>query len=932
LNIDEKKIFFALSPHINYYHSYRGDSQGVAGFGKDIEIMANILDTLDLIEDNGFSFDSMKISWDYADNFWSIQLQREFQEDILDRVVERCKQKKDEVIIGSWANVGQPMLDTEEFLQDHAWHLENDMGIGLNQLFPARVAPYARTQEIMFTQGMIELYNKMGIDGICMYYSTYAFDSLRPIIYPRLNTNQRYGLVKFNSSVSKSSTLLIPTYGFGDVVDYFSIKRWFKIIRRMQEKGEIDGHALILINFDMDAHYWTGIKLPRMLRWIPKTGGLMEFAKAVDQLEYVEFANLMDIIPKLPIHGECTCYPDVADGLWNGFYSWAQKYDNTRFWTFGQKARWLKCVSDTLVSNNYVKNKAGPINKLIRDKSDLVESYIKNKCLFASTTNFGLSTPRLHPQRIKTAISYVYRAHKAAKEACEIALNEISGQLNEKGNNSHYSLHIFPIINRGLSNEEKVNLDSDIILKLPLPHQLSKQLFDNHKNISIEGDLEYRIYREEPELGVMLECIIPKTLFKSEQKSLKLNLHLSTDEKPAYKGDNDLLATNSTLSNKYIKISFDSQAKINSFKLNEVEYGYPDFLETAVAFGDKTAPNRFSSSKNRIKVLRDGSDQFSAAIVLSSEFEILEGFTVTSKKKLTLYAHQPYLYVDCEVNFCDIQGEDIFVNDTSSVYTTYDDRWREVMPCEIKPNITGNEEYLRIWKKNYFGRISYFDLDMEKVDSRNADIDCLVANISDGWMALTNRKKGLLVGYNSLKAANFAFTPLKIRKKGFADLGNQEVRINPFGNYHGELLRYWTLGCGHAAILGEKFSNHNQSAAPSYSGKLLKFNLILAPYLGDKPSSEIISCADHYCLTPLTLLRKTENGEIYNFNEDIMELGEYLKQEFNIDDVVTMNYLEWVKYINKDFDPSKPEEQLKEGLNMDLKTMLMMLIDGIRGL
>jgi hypothetical protein len=357
LNIDEKKIYFALSPHINYYHSYRGDSKGVAGFGKDIEIMGKILDKLDKIEDGDFSFGPMKISWDYADTFWSIQLQREFQENILDRVIERCKQKKDEVIIGSWANTGQPMLDTEELMQDITWHFENELGIGLRQLFPGRVAPYARTQETMFTQGMIEIYNKIGVKGICMYYSTYAFDTLRPFLYPRLNANQRYGLVQLNSSVSKSSTLLIPTYGFGDVVDYFSIKRWFKLIRKMQEKGQIDGHALLLINFDMDADYWTGVKLPKIVRWMPKTGGLREFAKAVDKLNYVEFANLIDIIPKLPVHGECICYPDVADGLWNGFYSWAQKYDNTKFWTYGQKARWLKCVSDTLVSNNLVKNK-----------------------------------------------------------------------------------------------------------------------------------------------------------------------------------------------------------------------------------------------------------------------------------------------------------------------------------------------------------------------------------------------------------------------------------------------------------------------------------------------------------------------------------------------------------------------------------------------
>ena len=254
------------------------------------------------------------------------------------------------------------------------------------------------------------------------------------------------------------------------------------------------------------------------------------------------------------------------------------------------------------------------------------------------------------------------------------------------------------------------------------------------------------------------------------------------------------------------------------------------------------------------------------------------------------------------------------------------------MPCEIKPKIIGDKDYLRVWKKNYFGKVSYFDLDMEKVDSRNANIDCLVANITDGWMTLTNKEKGLLIGYNSLKAANFAFTPLKIKKSGFSKPEGQEVRINPFGNYHGELLKYWTKGCGHAAILGEKFSNHNQSAAPSYSGKNLKFDLILAPYLGDKPPTEIISFANHYCLPPFVVVKKLKSEKIEIPQTDILELGEELKREFDIDDIISMNYLEWVNHVNKNFDPSAPEEQLKEGLNMDLKTMLIMLIDGIRGL
>jgi len=425
LNIEQKKIYLVLSPHINYYHSYRGDSRGDAGFGKDLKMMRGILDELDRIEDVGFKFGNTRITWDYGDTFWSIQLQKEFQQDVLDRVIERCKKGKDEVLIGSWGNVAQPILDTEEFIQQHKWFLENSMGIGLNQLFPGRVAPYARTQETMFTQGMIELYNKLGVEGICIYYSMYGFDVARPFINPRLDWNQRYGVVKFNSTITDASCLMIPMYGFGDILDYCSIKRWFEIIRQKQKSGVISGHALIFLNFDMDYENWIGLKLPKFLNWMPNSRGLMEFAEAVDQYDYAEFTNLLEIIPKLKVQGETLLREDVADGMFNGYYNWAQKFNNTKFWTIGQSARWLKCISDTLISEGLVKNSKSEINNFLRNTNDSADSYLKNKILFASTTNFGMAMPFLHSDRRKTAMSYVLKSFIASEKAVNLATREM---------------------------------------------------------------------------------------------------------------------------------------------------------------------------------------------------------------------------------------------------------------------------------------------------------------------------------------------------------------------------------------------------------------------------------------------------------------------------------------------------------------------------
>jgi hypothetical protein len=931
LKLDDKKIYFILSPHINYYHSYRGDSRGIAGFGNDLNIMRTILDILEEIEDMGYSFGKMRMTWDYGDTFWSIQLQKEYQQDILDRVIDRCKKGKDEVLIGSWGNVAQPILDTEEFLKQHEWFLENSMGIGMKQLFPGRIAPYARTQETMFTQGMIELYNKLGIEGFCVYYSVYPFDVGRPFLYPRLNANQRYGLVKFNSSISNASMIMIPTYAFGDVVDYFSIKRWFKLIRKMQEKDEITGHALLFFNFDMDVDLWLEQKLPKFLKWIPKTRGLYEFADAVDELDYVEFANLLDIIPKLEIYGETTLYPDAADGYNNGFYNWAQKYDNTKLWTVGQRARWLKCLSDTLISQNLAKSKKVEINKYIREDNDSSESYIKNKLLLASTTNFGLSVPFIHPNRIKTGMSYALKAHKAAEKAVKLAIEEATLEISKKIDTDNYIITICPIINRGITPQEKSLIKSSIFIRIKIPQELSDEIIKNAKTLNVKN-LKYGLYKDDFNSDLYFETFIPKELFEPENIFIS-EISLEASAKSLIKDNGTIKATLQTLYNEVFKLELNSKGEIISLNFKGENFACPKFLESAVTFGETGKAKRFSPNQNRIEIIRDGNDGFSASIKIISDFEILSGCNIHSEKNVTLYSGIPLIFVDVKMSLCSIKGESTVEDGSAFVTEKYDNRWQEVIPCEIKPNLIGNKDTLRIWKRNFLGKATYFDLNMWEVDSRNSDIDCLVNNISDGWMALSDRKKGILIGFNSLKSANFAFSPIKVRGKGFGDgyKRGQQVRINPFGNYFGDILRYWTEGSGHAFKFTRKLLTHQvQPTAPTYSGKNLDFKLIIAPYTGDQPSEMILSSADHFSLPPLIMIGKKNDLRMINNYSFLGEFAETLKIEYDIGELMKISYLEWVREVNKNFDP-KAEEKPHGMINLSIGDLLMMLIDGIRG-
>jgi hypothetical protein len=938
LNLSEQKIYFIISPHINYYHSYRGDSRGVDGFGKDLNLMRAILDKLDEIEDQGLCNGEMRVTWDYSDTFWSIQLQQEFQEDVLDRVIERCSQGKDEVLIGTWGNVGLPFLDTEEFLQNYEWLMENSMGTGLKQLFPGRIAPYIRAQETMFTQGMIELYNKCDIKGVCNYYSVYEFDVGRPFIYPRLTPNQRYGLTKFKSTISDASCLMIPMYAFGDVLDYCSIKRWFKLIRKMQENGEITGHALLFFNFDMDYENWIGVDLPKFLQWMPNTGGLLEFAEAVDELEYVEFANLIDTIPKLDVHGDVCIRQDIADGYWNGYYNWAQKYNNTKFWTVGQRARWLKSATNTMISEGIVGKRKEQVNELLYGENDQSDSYIKNKILFASTTNFGLALPFQHPHRRKTAMKYGLSAYKASQKAIEYALEDFGDTLQKIELKDKNVLFIQPIFDRGISKREKERINSPILVK----HAFEKEIFDK-----LRGENEYLRLRTPTENGeeiqhkfkvnreenlYHLEAILPQSLFKNLNTDVPHLVIETTNEPPRYSSDT-LIARENILKNDKIQIEVNNKGFISTVQCNGKDFACPKFLECAVSYGPEGEIKRYGPREQNVQVINDGRRGFSASLKFNSEFEILPGKEVKTEKVLTLYSGLPYLFIDVSMEVPEIKGKSTSEDGVEFVKEAFNEKWKEIMPCEIKPNIFGKENYLRIWKKNFLGVVDYFDLNMKLVDDKNADIDCLVSNLSDGWMALSNREKGLLIGFNALKAANFAFAPIKLRDKGFKDCrkDHQQIRINPFGTYFGRSLHYWTAGNEHAQTLLPKMMRQKKSTAPTFSGKTLSFELLLCPYKGDKPPEQVQSMVNHYSFSPLLLLKPKNHSKLYhNFDKYNKHVEELIKGH-DIEDLMDMDYLEWVRKVNRNYDPTQPEKIPETSMNLGLKTLLTLLIDGIRG-
>lgn len=953
MNIEEKQIYLVLSPHLNYYHSFRGDSEGTSGFGLDLEIMDNIVKTVSRLEDQGYSQGKIPISWDYADLFFTIPLQQKYQPDILKIVKKRLQANLDEVTVGSWGNCAPSILDGEEFRTQINWFMEDDLGYGITQIFGVKPTPYIRTQEMMYTPGMIEHLQALGIEGILLYYSVIPFDVTRPFLKPKLDWEQQYGLVKLQSTESSASITMVPTYGFGDILDHLSLKCWIKEIRSKQQSGEIQGHALLCINFDMDSYTWKGISMPKLLQWMPNIGGITELIHTAEKFPYVQISTLNNAISHLQVKGSVVLREDTADGCFNGYYNWAQKYSNTFYWTVGERARYLKSCVQTLLSKNLISEQTAKINTLLFGNGSKDNTYLKNHILFSSTTNFGMSMPFNHPHRQKTAMIYGLNAHNKAEEAFSIALQEFIESLSNTSNEvakvdseQRWDVFILPIDIQGKDAQEIVNLPSQLFFSTPLPNGMNPLLCDvQSSDVGIKNNFHFEVNSDKME-GICSADILKNrnfVKFQVHDKYLgqdhdKINSQKSEEISSVRK----VTFTNGVLSNGKLQIKFSKEGKITSLIFKEKEFTQTSLLESAVGFGLEPKWNRIACKNYIIHDLDEKSSENpkrSKSIQIAGEFEILPGHFSKIVRILTLYADLPYLFVKTRFLLPNIEGNVSIDKGVYSIGIKYDDRWQEIMPCEIAPSITSKSRPLRIWKHNFMGITSYFDLDFAEIDPLNKDIDCLVANVSNGWMGVDNGEKGLAVGFNALKAANFAFSPLKIKHQGFKaqseeinnsksnHIRNQQVKINPFGTYYGKEFHYWSTGTGHAQKVIPEYSTTYRSTAPTFSGKNIEFDLVLAPYIGDHPPDEIQSFLGHYSFPPLVIWRNQQSNLLYTNYENLNIATRKLMDDYQIEDVMNLSYLEWVELINQQ---KEKERKQRDDTHFKLSSMLTLIWDALK--
>ena len=371
-------VYLAFSMHANLYHSFRGNSDGEDGYGKDIRVIRNTLDWLDELPE-------VHADWD-IENYFSIDGGEGYgygwlstdAPDILQRIRSRRDSGQDGIRLMSWNNGAASWQTFEEFEQS----VERAKTSYVNAF--GSFDPGVQPQENMFSPDHVGWYRQLGIEWITLFNSMTPFTAF-PLDHP-LQGDEAYNPVTLRDG--DDSMVLMPVYHHGDVIDHGSLAGW---ARQLSERFE--GDTLLVIHFDADAESWLNFDL--------------EIRDAAE-LDFVRFTTIQGYLDTHQPVGSVELPGDLADGVGDGFQSWAEKQINQEVSTKIAEARHLTDWARALAPND-------------EGVSGLVQDALVPRLLTLSTTNFGLAAPFLHPDRETDAQMFADDSVAAAQAAFDAA-------------------------------------------------------------------------------------------------------------------------------------------------------------------------------------------------------------------------------------------------------------------------------------------------------------------------------------------------------------------------------------------------------------------------------------------------------------------------------------------------------------------------------
>jgi len=803
------KIYVALGFHISFYHSWRGDTADEAGFGTDIRVIREVLKILNRANETGLK---ARGYWD-AEVYWTFQeILPKHSPDILEGIRRRVEAGLDEIVLGPFNNGANHAATTDEFRASLAWAVENEWGSGLRQLF-GKVAPFYRPQETMFTVGQESIFKECGVDGIMLYYAGVPFNTISSFI-PRLSDEQRYNPLWFRSREDQPRLVLLPCIAAGDLIEQVSFENLLLDLHQKQVRGEIRSDVIVNLNEDADLETW----LPS-IKWLPNMGGLDEFIQVVNKYAWADFTLPSEYIATHAPKGDVLVRQDLADGGYDGNYSWAEKSASIRAWTLLEQSRLASYRAETLA-------KRANLN-LDSKLWDGMDSSFFQRLIGLSTTHFGMSTPVINEERQNKAFFILGNARQLAEEA-----EHEAACLLQRPSNLLYEFELY------LTSPERGRPPAPARVPVHLPILLPAGV----NSISVEDDAGKRVHASLTDLDSLPDGrMSAQARFQADlqpQTSYRFRIQPAAASPAASPG---------YLQNKWLEIRFLELYGIDFSKFNGEMIGSTNFLNPFVTYDRHT----YHTNGYKFVELKDETWDGLQRVRLKTQIpmQIPEGeFTNELTYTFTLFDELPYLFVDAEARFASTPKRQVIHNLTQKLRRLTDLRWIETAPFQLTPAFTASaEKPLRVWKHNYMGVTSFYDLDYGRVNPKNRNLDSFNHQVTAGWAAVSNGKLGLLIAEDACILSSMAFCPMRLREQD----GLQTISLNPFGSYYGRQFDYSHLGGnGNGTVIMQAFSGALAPNGPSFNGETLRFSLMLAPYAGDEPSQEIQNDAAAYFYPP----------------------------------------------------------------------------------
>ncbi len=824
-----------LGFHTSFHHSWRGDTPDEAGFGTDIRCVRAILRLLNEANARGLP---ARGYWD-IDVYWTLQnIIPQHAPDIIAGIRERVRAGLDEIVLGYFNNGANHAATERELRTAIAYALENPFGSGLKQVF-GQTTTLLRPQESMVTTGQNAVLLEEGITGLVLYYAAIPFNALSTFI-PPLPPEQRYNPLWLRGQPDEPPIELWPCISPGDLVENVSLEALMRKLRHLQISGQVHADLLIHINFDADSDTWLPLKIPKAFSWFPNTGGLQEYIQVVSRYPWAEFTVPSEYRREHPPEAEVLVRQDLADGGFDGSYSWAEKYTSLQNWTALEQSRLHTSRAEAL-ARRIPAASAEEIHRRLWKGED---SAFFQRLIGLTTTHFGMSTPVINEERQAKA----ERLLGQARDQAALAERTAARALRHQGQDEEKALYAFEVYRPADEEEQPDTVQAVVRLPVVLPRGVN--------GLQVEGAhrKEVSLVDVQPLLDGFAagELLFSDTFGPGQARVYRATAAPAPEGAPL---------PPRRLQNAWLDLHMSEDAGIASLTFQDRQIGGDRFLEPFITYRSHKRPQAWFASGYTFDQLHDevwaglSRARMRTRISMETPYGPVDS---ELQYTFTLFDHLPYLLVDVVVKYASTPPADVVQTLQQKLRRLLDLRWIEVAPFQIHPQITAPGSHpLRVWKHNYLGVTSRYDLDYGRHNPQNKNLDSFNHQVTAGWVAVSNGQLGLLLAENAEVLASMAFCPMRLRERD----GLQHLSLNPFGSYYGRQLDYRHLGgTGVGAELTTAVSGSLRPNGPSYNGQRQRFSLLLAPYPGDEPPPALQAAARAHFYPMGIVYHKTPAG------------------------------------------------------------------------